>query len=74
MNSVHLAVVKDGQIQLIDPLSLSEGTKVLISPLDNISDDWEFFSLQNLNQCYGDNEPEYSLDSIKEYNDNYERR
>jgi len=74
MNSVHLAVVKDGQIQLIDPLSLSEGTKVLISPLDNISDDWEYFSLQNLNQCYGDNEPEYSLDSIKEYNDNYERR
>jgi hypothetical protein len=74
MKSAHLAVVKDGQIQLIDPLSFPEGTKVLISPLDNISDDWEYFSLQNLNQCYGDNEPEYSLASIKEYNDNYERR
>jgi len=36
-------------------------------------DDWEYFALQNLNQCYGENEPEYTLDLIKENNINYAR-
>ena len=79
MISPHLAIVKDGKIQLIDDLSIPEGTKVLITPIlldkdTENGDDWDYFSLINLNQCYEDNEPEYTLDSIKEYNDNYERR
>ncbi|TAE55991.1 MAG: hypothetical protein EAZ76_04695 [Nostocales cyanobacterium] len=31
-------------------------------------EEWVNFSLQNLNQCYAENEPEYTLASIKEYN------
>lgn len=79
MISPQLAVVKNGKIELIDSLSIPEGTKVLITPIivDNNAenqDDSECFSLKNLNQCYGDNEPEYTLELIKEYNKNYERR
>jgi hypothetical protein len=78
MISSQLAIVKNGKIELIDSLSIPEGTKVLITPIivDNDienQDDWEYFSLRNLNQCYGDNEPEYTIESIKEYNNNYER-
>jgi len=79
MKSAHLAIVKDGKIQLIDSLSIPEGTTVLITPivLDEDTenrDDWDYVSLKNLNECYGNNEPEYTLESIIEYNDNYERR
>ena len=78
MISPQLAVVKNGKIELIDSLSIPEGTKVLITPIivDNDpenQDDWEYFSWKNLNLCYGDDEPEYTLESIKEYNNNYER-
>ncbi|MFK0734306.1 MAG: glycosyl hydrolase family 31 [Gloeotrichia echinulata HAB0833] len=79
MISAYLAIVKDGKIELIDSLSIPEGTKVLITPIlsdDDIENrpDWEYFSLKNLNHCYGENEPEYTLESIKEYNNHYERR
>ncbi len=79
MKSAHLAIVKDGKIQLIDSLSILEGTTVLITPivLDNDTenrDDWDYVSLKNINKCYGDNEPQYTLESIIEYNDNYERK
>ena len=30
----------------------------------------ESFALQNLEQCYGEDEPEYSLELIKEHNSN----
>ncbi|WP_228014353.1 DUF2281 domain-containing protein [Fortiea sp. LEGE XX443] len=35
---------------------------------------WQSFSLKNLNQCYVEDEPEYAIESIKEYNPNYERK
>ncbi|MBD2694506.1 glycosyl hydrolase family 31 [Anabaena catenula] len=75
----HLAIVKDGKIELLDPVSIPEGTKVFIIPIvlepdTEAREDWENFSLNNLNQCYAENEPEYTLESIQEYNPNYERR
>ena len=78
MISSQLAIVKNGKIELIDSLSIPEGTKVLITPIivDNDienQDDWEYFSLRNLTHCYGDLQPEYTIESIKEYNNNYER-
>lgn len=74
----HLAIVKDGKIQLLEPLSIPEGTKLFIIPISleddaEERDNWSNFSLNSLNQCYGENEPEYTLESIKEYNPNYER-
>ena len=78
MTLKHLAIVKDGKIQLLDPVSIPEGTKVFIIPISLETDtqetgNWEDFALNNLNQCYAENEPEYTLESIKEYNSNYER-
>jgi len=82
MQSSIFAIVQDGKIQLPNPSSIPEGTKVLIIPIplnqdleNNLDskDDWEYFALQNLNQCYGENEPEYTLDLIKENNINYAR-
>jgi hypothetical protein len=78
MTLKHLAIVKDGKIQLLEPVSIPEGTKVFIIPisLDDTEEkeNWEYFSLKNLNQCYTENEPEYSLESIKEFNPNYDGR
>ncbi|MDM3845807.1 MAG: hypothetical protein PT120_20245 [Aphanizomenon gracile PMC649.10] len=56
MTSKHLAIVKDGKIELLNPLSIPEGTKVFIIPIlpeennTEESADWENFSLNNLNQ------------------------
>jgi hypothetical protein len=35
-------------------------------------DNWYNLSMQGLNEAYGENEPEYTLDNIKELNPNYE--
>lgn len=80
MTSGHLAIVKNGKIELIDPISIPEGTKVFIIPIvleeqdTEEREEWINLSLQNLNKCYSENEPEYSLESIKEHNTDYERR
>jgi hypothetical protein len=80
MTSKHLAIVKNGKIELLNPLCIPEGTKVFIIPIlpeeNNAEEsaDWENFSLNNLNECYAENEPEYTLESIKEYNPDHERR
>jgi len=37
-------------------------------------DNLEAFSLQNLEQCYREDETEYPLELIKEYNSNYARK
>jgi hypothetical protein len=36
-------------------------------------EDWARLSLESLARAYGDDEPNYSLDSIKEANPEYER-
>jgi hypothetical protein len=73
MTLKHLAIVKNGKIQLVEPISIPEGTKLFVVPIyletdaEEI-DDWDSFSLNNLNNCYAENEPEYTLESIKEHN------
>lgn len=46
MSQVHLATVKDGQIQLINPVLLPEGAKILVTVLESENNpqtvgDWE---------------------------------
>jgi hypothetical protein len=79
MTLKHLAIIKNGKKELVEPVSIPEGTKLFVVPisLENDAeeiDNWESFSLNNLNNCYAENEPEYTLESIKEHNPNYERR
>lgn len=37
-------------------------------------DNLEAFTLQNLELCYGEDEPDYPLELIKEHNNNYARK
>lgn len=77
MLNTFLAVIKDSKIELINLVNLPEGTKLLVTPLPNNLDfdpaqEWVNISLSGLSQAYNENEPEYSLESIKELNPEYE--
>ena len=67
------------QIRLDEPCQLAPDTKLLIvviprQPPDGESEDWMLLSRQGLENAYGEQEPEYSLDSIKEPNPDYAGR
>jgi hypothetical protein len=60
---------------------LPEGTQIIVTldaPLEISKDaesaDWYALSLQGLNRAYSDDEPEYDLSQIKEFNPDYEGR
>ena len=79
MSNPLLAVIKNGQIEPLDPIDFPEGTQVVVAPLPPNSvrenrEDWLNLSQQGLEQAYGDEEPEYSLLLVKEANPEYERR
>jgi hypothetical protein len=59
------------QILLNEPFELEPNTEliVMVGPtLDEEGEDWTRLSLQSLARAYSDDEPEYSLDVIKEAN------
>ena len=66
------------QILLDEPFELELNAKLIVTVLPNSSDkereDWAGLSLEGLARAYGDDEPEYSLDLIKEANPEYEGR
>ena len=66
------------QILLDEPFELEPNVELIITVLPKASDeereDWAQLSLESLARSYGDDEPEYSLDLIKEANPEYEGR
>lgn len=78
MQIVTLQAHFDGeQILLDEPYKLAPNTKLVVSVIemrDEEREDWTRFSLSNLERAYGGDEPEYSLDLIKEANPKYEGR
>ena len=77
MFKTHLAVIKQGKLEFLEPIDVPEGTKVLVTLLQNEpnlepSQDWTDFALQGLAGAYSETEPEYSLESLKELNRDYE--
>jgi hypothetical protein len=69
----------DGTHILLDePFELEPNMELLITVLPKPSDeergDWVRLSLESLARAYGDEEPEYSLELIKEANPDYEGR
>ena len=76
MEIVTLQAHFDGkQILLDEPYELAPNTKLVISVIrtkDEEREDFTRFSLANLERAYGDDEPEYSLDLIKQANPKYE--
>ena len=78
MEIVTLQAHFDGrQILLDEPFDMTPNTKLVVSVIrmpDEEREDLMRFSLSNLERAYGDDEPEYSLDLIKERNPKYEGR
>ena len=78
MEIVTLQAHFDGkQILLDEPDELTPNSKLVVSVIqiqNEEREDWMRFSLANLERAYGDDEPEYSLDLIKEANPKYEAR
>ena len=78
MQTVSLSAHFDGrQIVLDEPFALDADAKLLVTVLpkrDHEHQEWTQFSVRQLERAYGDDEPEYALDSIKEANPNYEGR
>ncbi len=78
MQIVTLQAHFDGkQILLDEPYELAPNTKLIVSVIEMQNEereDWTRFSLANLERAYGEDEPEYSLDLIKEANPKYEGR
>ena len=69
----------DGNKILLDePCELEPDAELIITvlpkPSDEEREDWARLSLESLERAYGDDEPEYSLDLIKEANPEYEGR
>lgn len=79
METVTLRAHFDGkQILLDEPFELEPDAKLIITVLPKSfgeeREDWARLALESLGRAYGDGEPEYSLDSIKEANPEYEGR
>jgi hypothetical protein len=61
------------QIRLDEPCQLTPDTQLIVvvgpsRPSDGESEEWMLLSLQALDAAYGEQEPEYSLDAVKEPN------
>ena len=78
MQIINLQAHFDGrQILLDEPYELAPNTKLIVSVIDmkdEEREDFTRFSLANLERAYGNDEPEYSIDLIKEANPKYEGR
>jgi hypothetical protein len=79
METVTLRAHFDGERILLDePFELEPDAKLIITVLPKSGgeerEDWARLALESLERAYGDDEPEYSLDSIKEVNPEYEGR
>lgn len=70
-----LAIIKKGKIEPLEAINLPDGTKIILTPLDLSEaekNDWYNLSIQGLNEAYGEDEPEYTIENIKRQNPEYE--
>ena len=78
-SAVVLPAHYDGKQVVLDaPYDLELNTPLVVTVLSAQDDeeraDWLRFSTQNFAAGYGEDEPEYSLDNIKEWSPEYEGR
>lgn len=79
METVTLRAHFDGkQIVLDEPFELEPNTELIVTVAPRAADEereaWTRLALQSLARAYGDDEPEYSRDQIKEANAEYAGR
>lgn len=78
MESLTIRAHFDGvQIRLDEPVQLEPGAELLITVLpapqedDDDREGWVRLAMIGLERAYGEDEPEYTLDMIKEPNPDY---
>lgn len=78
MSTISIPAHFDGERILLDePVELEPNTKLLVTVLpedDEERESWLRLSGQRLEDAYSEDEEEYTLDSIKEANPEYEGR
>jgi len=78
MSTVVLPAHFNGQETLLDePYDLEANTALIVTVLpkdDKEREEWLLLSGQGLAEAYSDDEPEYTLDMIKEWNPLYDGR
>jgi hypothetical protein len=76
MSNISIPAHFDGERILLDePVELEPNTKLIVTVLatnDDEHESWLRLSNQGLENAYGTNEAEYSLDSIREANPEYD--
>ncbi len=69
-------VDKDGKLLTTESLPFrNRKVRVLLMVEDELSverDDWANTSMNRLNDAYGEDEPKYTIDMVKESNPNYQ--
>jgi hypothetical protein len=71
MQTLEAQVVDDTHLRLLQPIQLPSETRVIITvmrPDDDERETWLQASLSQLSRAYGDDEPEYSLELVKQPN------
>ncbi|MEK6407510.1 MAG: hypothetical protein AABN34_11140 [Acidobacteriota bacterium] len=79
METVTLRAHFDGKLIVLDePFELEPNTELIVTVVPRSSDEeraaWTQLALESLARAYGDDEPEYSRDQIKEANAEYAGR
>lgn len=80
MGATTLRAHFDGhKIVLDEPFDLEPDTELIITVLtkeqfNSEREDWANLAMEALERAYGEDEPEYTPDMIKEANPKYERR
>jgi hypothetical protein len=79
MKTINLRAHYDGEKILLDePFNLEPDTKLIVTVLpkhtDEEREEWVLLSKKGLEKAYSTDEPEYSVDLIKEVNPDYEGR
>lgn len=80
MNTITLPAHFDGnKIVLDEPFDMEPNTRLIVTILpeeqsDPERDDWANLAMESLERAYGDDEPEYTVDMIKEHNPDYKGR
>ncbi len=75
-HSVEAQVIDSRHLKLKRPIKIAPGSTVLITiePAEGVAEEqeWYLLSSQSLEEAYGDDEPDYSMDRIKVPNPEYQ--
>jgi len=74
MQTLEAQVVDNTHLKLLQPIQLPKRTRVIITvmqPGDDEREAWLQASAGQLNRAYGDDEPEYSLELVKQPNSEF---